>query len=101
MDAISDLDSQRATLKELVRRGLVVWLDPEGRRGAQITHGFYPPAELETLKSGTGRHDEVAEVSSAKRLEADSAINDRVTALEARVRELSEQLESLRKAVGG
>jgi uncharacterized protein len=101
MDAISDLDSQRATLKELVRRGLVVWLDPEGRRGAQITHGFYPPAELETLKSGTGRHDEVAEVSSAKRLEADSAINDRVTALEARVRELAEQLESLRKAVGG
>ena len=87
MDAISDLDSQRATLKELVRRGLVVWLDPEGRRGAQITHGFYPPAELETLKSGTGRHDEVAEVFSAKRLEADSVINDRVTALEARVRE--------------
>jgi len=75
--------------------------DPEGRRGAQITHGFYPPAELETLKSGTGRHDEVAEVFSAKRLEADSVINDRVTALEARVRELAEQLESLRKAVGG
>ena len=101
MDAISDLDSQRANLKELVRRGWFGWLDPEGRRGAQITQGFYPPAELETLKSGTGRHDEVAEVFSAKRLEADSVINDRVTALEARVRELAEQLESLRKAVGG
>jgi uncharacterized protein YceH (UPF0502 family) len=38
-------------LKDLVDRGYVVWLDPEGRRGAQLTHGFYSPDELNRVQN--------------------------------------------------
>src|SRR5262249_44939358 len=47
------LDHEEASrvIKGLVERGMVVWLTPEKRRGAVLTHGFYAPDELERLKS--------------------------------------------------
>src|SRR5262249_53774513 len=33
-------------------RGLIVWLMPETRRGALLTHGFHLPDELARLKAG-------------------------------------------------
>ena len=47
MDAIDDLDALRNELKPLVQRNLVVYLTPEDRRGAVLTHGFHDPRELE------------------------------------------------------
>lgn len=49
---MESIDSEEATglLRELVVRGLVVWLTPEARRGAILTHGFHSPEEVQRLK---------------------------------------------------
>jgi uncharacterized protein YceH (UPF0502 family) len=51
MEPIDDLDALRNVLKPLVRRNLVVYLTPEDRRGAVLTHGFHDPRELEHLRT--------------------------------------------------
>lgn len=50
MEDIEDLDTLRSVLKPLVQRGLVVYLTPEERRGAVLTHGFHDAQELEHLR---------------------------------------------------
>lgn len=47
------LDNESATsaIKTLVERSMVVWLAPESRRGAQLTHGFHTADELQRLKA--------------------------------------------------
>lgn len=51
MEPIDELESLRSALKPLVERKLAIWLGEEGRRGAQITHGFHAAKEIEALKS--------------------------------------------------
>jgi uncharacterized protein YceH (UPF0502 family) len=51
MEPFDDLDSLRRTLKPLVERTLVVYLTPEDRRGAVLTHGFHSPQELAQLRA--------------------------------------------------
>ncbi len=51
MEPIDDLDALRNALRPLVERKLVVYLTPEERRGAMLTHGFHDPHELERLRS--------------------------------------------------
>jgi len=51
MEPLDDLDSLKAALKPLVERKLVLYLTPEDRRGAVVTHGFHDPRELERLRS--------------------------------------------------
>jgi uncharacterized protein YceH (UPF0502 family) len=51
MEPIDDLDALRAVLRPLVERKLVVYLTPEDRRGAVLTHGFHDPRELEGLRA--------------------------------------------------
>jgi uncharacterized protein YceH (UPF0502 family) len=51
MEPIDDLDALRNVLRPLVERKLVVYLTPEERRGAALTHGFHDPQELERLRS--------------------------------------------------
>ncbi len=51
MEPIDDLDALRNALRPLVERKLVVYLTPEERRGAVLTHGFHDPTELERLRS--------------------------------------------------
>jgi uncharacterized protein YceH (UPF0502 family) len=50
MESLDDLDALRAVLKPLVERNLVLYLTPEDRRGAVLTHGFHDPRELEPLR---------------------------------------------------
>lgn len=50
MESLDDLDALRSALKPLVDRKLVVYLTPEDRRGAVVTHGFHDPRELDRLK---------------------------------------------------
>src|SRR3954454_17862672 len=47
------LDQETATtaMKSLVERGMIVWLTPENRRGAMLTHGFHTTDELSRLKA--------------------------------------------------
>jgi uncharacterized protein YceH (UPF0502 family) len=51
MEPIDDLDALRDVLRPLVARNLVVYLTPEDRRGAVLTHGFHEPRELEALRA--------------------------------------------------
>ena len=51
MEPIDDLDALRAVLQPLVERKLVVYLTPEDRRGAVLTHGFHDPQELKHLRA--------------------------------------------------
>src|SRR5215469_13729657 len=51
MEPIDDLDALRSVMRPLVERKLVVYLTPEERRGAVLTHGFHDPHELDRLRS--------------------------------------------------
>jgi uncharacterized protein YceH (UPF0502 family) len=61
MEPIATFDSLRQTLKPLVERNLVLYLTPQERRGAVLTHGFHDPHELELLT----KHYATAAASSA------------------------------------
>ncbi len=51
MDPIPDLSALQTVLESLTARGLVVTLTPPGqRRGVVVTHGLYPPDELERVR---------------------------------------------------
>jgi len=51
MEPINDLDHLRELLRLLVERNLVVYLTPEDRRGAVLTHGFHDPRERDQLRA--------------------------------------------------
>ena len=50
MEPIADLAALRAICDSLKRKGLVVYLTPEGR-GQIVTHALYPPRELENIRA--------------------------------------------------
>ncbi|MFO0958702.1 MAG: DUF480 domain-containing protein [Isosphaeraceae bacterium] len=51
MDPIPDLATLQAKLEFLETKGYVIYLSPRGqKRGVVVTHGFYPPNELERVK---------------------------------------------------
>ena len=51
MEPLPDLAALQAVLEALVPRGLVVYLSPRGqKRGVIVTHGLYPPDELEKVR---------------------------------------------------
>ena len=51
MEPIDDLDHLRQLLRPLIGRNLVVYLTPEDRRGAVLTHGFHDPRERDQLRA--------------------------------------------------
>src|SRR5262249_12364565 len=91
MEPIEDLDVLRAKLRPLVERNLVVYLTPEERRGAVLTHGFHDAAELESLK----KHAASAPASLATAPQASRSepkADERLTGLVAEVGTLREEL---------
>ena len=51
MEPLADLPALQAVLEALAPRGLVVYLSPPGqKRGVVVTHGLYPPEELEKVR---------------------------------------------------
>jgi uncharacterized protein YceH (UPF0502 family) len=56
MEPFDDLDALRRTLRPLVERNLVVYLTPEDRRGAVLTHGFHSQQELAHLRTREAQH---------------------------------------------
>jgi uncharacterized protein len=63
MEPFDDLEALRRTLKPLVERNLVVYLTPEDRRGAILTHGFHSPQELAQLRARAAAQPVPAESS--------------------------------------
>lgn len=107
MEPIDDLDALRARLGPLVERRLVVYLSPAERRGAQLTHGFHEPAELERLKSRAeaepASSPPVAVRSappSAPAADELNALRQRVADLENALRAVQEDVRSLKQSLG-
>jgi uncharacterized protein len=93
MEDLPDLPSLQAVLKNLNDLGLVVYLSPAGqRRGVMVTHGLYPPDELERVRA--------AHANMATYEEEDRPV--RATATPARTEELVNmrtELDQLRQTV--
>ena len=49
---MASIDSEQLPemIKSLVEKGMIVWITPEGRRGAILTHGFHTPNELQSIR---------------------------------------------------
>lgn len=51
MEPIEELSSLQTMLQDLATRKLIVYLSPPGqKRGVIVTHGLYPPSELEKIR---------------------------------------------------
>jgi uncharacterized protein YceH (UPF0502 family) len=111
MEPIEDLDQLRLILKRLSERGLVVYLTPEGRRGTVLTHGFYPPSELERLRAHHMRAADAAEQEPAPRsapsVPEDSKTQEEIAQLRAKLAELENkvaeqerQLQAIKGSLG-
>jgi uncharacterized protein YceH (UPF0502 family) len=113
MEPIDDLEALRQKLGPLEERKLVVYLGPKERRGAQLTHGFHSPAELETLRTGIGAESgsAPAHVSTPRvAVETDNGVAElraehrqlqtQLAQIQEDVAQLREQLRSLKAALG-
>lgn len=98
MEPIETLEALRDILKPLVERTLVVWLTPENRRGAMLTHGFHAPEELERLKGfhSAGSAEEQPPVRAAAPAASGSAISED----RAKLTEALAEIERLRAGLG-
>ena len=74
MELFPDLAALQTILEALTPRGLVVYLSPPGqKRGVMLTHGLYPPEELEKVRlafaasaAAGGDEEAPARVSAAR-----------------------------------
>jgi uncharacterized protein YceH (UPF0502 family) len=98
MEAFDDLEALRAVLKPLVERNLVVYLTPEDRRGAVLTHGFHDTAELEVLKRTAGQGD-VTPARSATPERAPATPPPQFAQIEAAIASLTTEVTTLRERV--
>src|SRR5690242_15260720 len=117
MEPIADLPALQALLEALASRDLVLYLSPPGqRRGVVVTHGLYPPAELEKVRqafatmAAAGEYDERPARMAAVRAEAAStgpppwmaelnALRAEVESLRGTVSDLTAELRDLKSAL--
>jgi hypothetical protein len=103
MEPITDLATLQGHLEALAERGLVVFLTPPGqRRGVIVTHGLYPPEELERERQkyanrGSDTDDEPVRAASAR--VSNPGLAEEVAALRDEIAVLRESLESLTSEV--
>ena len=105
MEPLPELASVQAVLEALLPRGLVLYLSPPGqKRGVVVTHGLYPPAELERVRQafaqhpiGPGDEEERPSRLSPARAELAAAVNVPGWAIE--VAALRAEVEALRGTV--
>lgn len=96
MEAIPDLDALRGYLKALVDRNLAVYLTPEDRRGAVVSHGFHAPDELSRLKQQFASAPAAVAAAHGAAPTPARADDPRIPALEAAVARLTAELEAVR-----
>jgi uncharacterized protein YceH (UPF0502 family) len=101
MEPIDDLDVLRERLRPLMQRNLVVYLTPEERRGAVLTHGFHDRRELERLIAGQSASapPPVAAPPAAAAVAVAPRPDERVTALAAIVESLRGELAAARERI--
>jgi hypothetical protein len=86
MEPLDDIDALRNALKPLVERKLVVYLTPEDRRGAVVSHGFHDPKELDRLKAHfASQPASVAEPAAALAVPTGPDLSGEVERIEARL----------------
>jgi uncharacterized protein YceH (UPF0502 family) len=107
MEPFPDLTALQVLLEALTPRGLVVYLSPPGqKRGVMLTHGLYPPEELEKVRhvfaasAAAGGEDEASARVSGSRIElaaatASPAWTTELAAVRADVDELRNRLDAL------
>ena len=109
MDPIADLPALQAVLEGLAARKLVVFLTPPGvRRGVVVTHGLYPPDELEQVRraqSQAATPEDDAPPSRTPSHRADpspeiTALLEEVRSLRGRVEMLAEDVNDLKSQLG-
>ena len=104
---MESIDSEEASglLRELVVRGLVVWLTPEARRGAILSHGFHSPDEVQRLKvrhvAGLAAEEAYTPPPPIVAPVADrsTGLSQRLDHAEAEIAALRDEVQSLRAAV--
>jgi uncharacterized protein YceH (UPF0502 family) len=113
MEPLDDLDALRAALKPLLERRLVLYLTPEDRRGAVLTHGFHDPVELDHLRGHFASAPAAVGDSAARETmrttpappgpEVQSelaSLRQEVADLQAAVSGLREELRALKQSLG-
>jgi uncharacterized protein YceH (UPF0502 family) len=105
MEPIDDLDILRNVLRPLVQRKLVVYLTPEERRGAVLTHGFHDPRELERLLSGIASEPLVDATPEPPRPTAPTPMpsrgDERLSELEAGLAAARGEIATLKQTIAG
>jgi len=90
-----DQGTVSAVSKGLVDRGYVIWLNPEGKRGAKLSHGFHSPEELDELRSGRSVVSTSAE-APAGAMDQMSDLQGRLQQALAEITKLQAEVEALR-----
>jgi uncharacterized protein len=101
MESFEDLDILRSRLRPLVERNLVVYLTPEDRRGATLTHGFHDPAELRRLKSHAASAPASVAPAPPPAQAAPPKQDERVGELVAAIAALTQRAAKLEQTVAG
>jgi uncharacterized protein YceH (UPF0502 family) len=103
MEPIDDLSTLQTMLESLATRGLVVYLSPPGqRRGVMVTHGLYPPEELEKVRKAFANQPAVDAEATPARLStarAELTAEARTPAWSAEAASLRAEIETLRNAL--
>jgi hypothetical protein len=112
---LPDLVALQTLLEALTPRGLVVYLSPPGqKRGVMVTHGLYPPEELEKVRQAfasagedeapqriSGTRAELAAAATAPAWTAElAAVREEVQELRDRLEALSGEIRELKSALG-
>ncbi len=108
MEPIDDLDALRAALKPLVDRKLVIYLTPEDRRGAVLTHGFHDPRDVDRMRAHHLAHPaSIPEPSQGMPAEPAmseatlrQAIEEQVAPLRSELTAAQGEISSLKKSLG-
>ena len=90
-----DQGTVSAASKGLVDRGYMIWLNPEGKRGAKLSHGFHSPEELDELRSGRSVVSTSAE-APAGAMDQMSDLQGRLQQALAEITKLQAEVEALR-----
>ncbi|MDR3633871.1 MAG: YceH family protein [Isosphaeraceae bacterium] len=116
MEPFPDLPALQTVLESLTAKGLVVYLSPPGvKRGVVVTHGIYPPEELERVRHASAQQpvaygDEDDRTPRAGVVRAEShapgwiaevtALRAELDAVRGTVQALETELRELKKALG-
>lgn len=101
MEPFPDLTSLQTVLEALATRELVIYLSPPGvKRGVVVTHGLYPPKELEKVRQSFVQAPEPDEAEDRPvRASSPRAESSGGPAWTAEAAALRAEIESLRKTV--